>query len=440
MNDPVATTSSPSIRLKLRRWLRRFAFDFPFTLAGSLLLAAALYLLGRSLAQENPYGVLLGLAALLVLAALAVTARFQANLYRRRQVHWHWDSSAALYARRTGLSQALITETLRTLPFFRIHFALRGRLKVGRKASLRIQREISFAEGGRHPIGLYFPLCGSLACTARFSVRDIFGLSRARFGEQMVRNLAVQPASFTQRSIPVPEPSVGFEETSRKRSSDEEKYYMREYLPGDRFRDINWKVSSRLDELITRISPVTQEKTTILPVALRNFRDRERESVESILHLNVIKSWLMAFLRIMKQEHPEMQFRLTSASGSWLLQSDEDIERFGWELPGVYFQRDTGSIFQSQPEEELFIFSTAFDRGLPAFLSSQAQARQYIFRTGVAEEGEERGGTPVVLFQGGCACLPGSWVLRREPGLKAPRVSSPTFGKLEEEPLTVKVL
>jgi len=440
MNDPLATTSNPSIRLTIQGRLQIFFFYFPFTLAGSLLVAAALYLLGRSLAQDNPYGVLLALAALLVLAALAVTARFQANLYRRRQVHWHWDSSPALYARRSAASQTLITEALRTLPFFRIHFALMGRLRVGRKAFLRIQREISFAEGGRHPVDFYFPLCGLFACTARFAVRDIFGLSRARFGEEMVRNLPVQPASFTQRSIPVPEPAVGFEETSRKRSSDEEKYYMREYLPGDRFRDINWKVSSRLDELITRISPVTQEKTTILPVVLRNFRDSEPESVESIVHLNIIKSWLMAFLRIMKQEHPEMQFRLTSANSSWLLQNDEDIERFGWELPGLFFQRDTGSLFQGPPEEELFVFSTAFDRKLPAFLSSQAQARQYIFRTGVAGQGEEREGTTVAVFQVGCACLPGSWVLRREPKLKAPRVPPPSSGKLEEEPLSVRVL
>jgi hypothetical protein len=440
MNDPVATTRNPSIRLTIRNWSKSILFYFPFTLAGSLLLIAALYLLGRSLAQDNPYGVLLALAALLVLSALAVTARLQANLYRRRQVHWHWDSSTALYARRAGLSQALITEALRTLPFFRIHFALKGPLRVGRNASLHIQQEIAFAEGGRQPINLYFPLCGLFACTARFAVRDIFGLSRARFGDEMARNLAVQPASYTQRIVPVPEPSVGFEETSRKRSSDEEKYYMREYLPGDRFRDINWKVSSRLDELITRISPVTQEKTTILPVILRNFRDRDGESVESIVHLNVIKSWLMAFLRIMKQEHPEMQFRLSAGSGSWLLRSDEDIERFGWELPGMFFQRDTGPIFQSSPEEELFIFSTAFDRGLPAFLSSQAQARQYIFRTCTAEAGGKQEGTTVVLFQGAWGCIPGSWILRREPGLKAPRVSSPAFGKLEEEPLSVRVL
>jgi hypothetical protein len=440
MNEPVAAVHTPSIRLTIRSWLRSFLFYFPFTPAGSLLLSAALYLLGRSLAQDNPYGVVLALAALLVLTALAVAARVQANLYKRAQVHWHWDSSAPLYARRTGLSQMLITDPLRTLPFFRIHLALRGKLKVGRNASLKIQREISFAEGKRHPIELYFPLCGMLSCSAGYAVRDIFGLSRARFGEQMVRNLPVQPASFAQRGIPVPEPSVGFEETSRKRSSDEEKYYMREYLPGDRFRDINWKVSSRLDELITRISPVTQEKTTILPVVLRNFRDRETESLESIVHLNVIKSWLMAFLRVMKQEHPEMQFRLTTAGGSWLLRNDEDIERFGWELPAVFYQRDTGTIFQGPPEEELFVFSTAFDRGLPAFLSSQAQARQYIFRTVPEEEGEEADRTPLVLFQGACACVPGSWVLRREARFKAPRVSSPTFGKLEEQPLSVRVL
>jgi hypothetical protein len=319
------------------------------------------------------------------------------------------------------LSQALITDSIRTLPFFRVHFAVTGTLKVGRKAVLRMQREISFAQGTRHSIGVYFPLCGTFSGTGGFAVRDIFSLSLARFGDELKRNLAIQPASFTQKSIPLPEPSVGFEETSRKRSSEEEKYYMREYLPGDRFRDINWKVSSRLDELITRISPVTQEKTTILPVVFRNFRDKERENLDSIVHLNILKSWLMAFLRTMKQEHPEMHFRIISGAGNWMLQSDEDIERFGWELPGIFFQREAGAVFQTPAEEELFVFSTAFDRGLPAFLSSQAQARQYVFRTINA-------------------CLPGSWVLRKEPGLKAPRVPSPTLGKLEEEALSVRVV
>ena len=440
MNEPLVRTRNPSIRSTFRRWLESFLFYYPLTLAGSLLLVAALYLLGRGLAQENSYGVLLALLALLVLTALSVTARLQANTFRRRQAHWHWDSSVALYARRAGLSQALITDSMRTLPFFRVHFAVRGTLKVGRKAVLRIQREISFAQGTRHPIGVYFPLCGTFACTGGFAVRDIFGLSRARFGEELSRKLAVQPASFTQKSVPVPEPSVGLEETSRKRSSEEEKYYMREYMPGDRFRDINWKVSSRLDKLITRISPVTQEKTTILPVVFRNFREKERENLDSIMHLNIIKSWLMAFLRTMKQEHSEMHFQITYGAGNWLLQSDEDIERFGWELSGVFFQREAGAVFQTPAEEEFFVFSTAFDRGLPAFLSSQAQARQYVFRTTTAEAGEDGESTAVVLFQPGCACLPGSWVLRKEPGLEAPRVPSPTLGRLEEEALSVRVL
>ena len=440
MNEPLATTRSPSIRLTFRRWLRSLVLYYPLTLAGSLLLAASLYLLGRGLALDNPYGVLLALVALLILAVLSLAARLQAGAYGRRHVHWHWDSSAPLFARRAGLAQELITDPLHTLPFFRVHFAVKGTLKVGRRATLRIQREIAFAQGTRHPIDLYFPVCGLLSCTGRYAVRDIFGLSRARFGGELLRKLSIQPASFAQKSIPMPEPSVGFEDTSRKRSSDEEKYYMREYLPGDRFRDINWKVSSRLDELITRISPVTQEKTTVLPVIVRNFRDRETETLESVLHLNIMKSWLMAFLRVMKQEHPEMQFRITAANGGWLLQSDEEIERFGWELPGVFFQKEAGSVIQTPPEEELFVFSTAFDRGLPAFLSSQPQARQYVFRTVTAGHGEDREGIPVALFQGAPACLPASWVLRREPRLEAPRVASPGFGKLEEQALSVRIL
>jgi len=437
MNEPLAPSQTPSIRLMMRRWLRNLSFYYPLAPAGSLLLIAALFLLGRSLAQENAYGLLLSLLALAVLAALSIAARLQANGFRHRQVHWHWDSSPPLFARRTSLNHFLLTDALRTLPFFRIHFALRGRLKVGKGAALQLRREIAFADGGKHAIGLYFPLCGALACSARYAVRDIFGLSRARFGEPLLRKLTVQPASFDQKSVPLPEPSVGFEETSRKRNSDEEKYYMREYLPGDRFRDINWKVSSRLDELITRISPVTQEKTTVLPIVFRNYRDGRSESVESILHLNVIKSWLMAFLRAMKQEHPEMQFRIISAAASWMLQSEEDIERFGWELPGIYFQAESGSPVQIPAEEELFIFSSIFDHRLPAFLASQPQARQYIFRTTAAGPSAGQQSTTVVLFQGNYPFLPGRWILRRETRLSAPHVSA---GRLEEQAISARVV
>ena len=135
-----------------------------------------------------------------------------------------------------------------------------------------------------------------------------------------------------------------------------------------------------------------------------------------------------------------MQFRLTAAAGSWLLRSDEEIERFGWELPGMFFQKEAGSVLQTPPEEELFVFSTAFDRGLPAFLGSQPQARQYIFRTVSAGQGGDREGVPVVLFQGACGCVPGSWILRRDSRLEAPRVAAPAFGRLEEQALSVRLL
>ncbi len=419
--------------------VKSFAYHYPLTAAGTLLLAAALYLLGRGLAQENPYGLLLSVLALILLAASSIAARLQAQRFRLHQPHWHWDSSGALYARRVGSSQTLITDNVPTLPFFRIHFQLNGILKAGREAGLRIGREISFAHGTRHSIDMYFPVCGLYSCRGRFFVRDIFGLSRARFGEQMQSRLSIQPASFTQKSIPLVDPSVGFEETSRRRSSDVEKYYMREYLPGDRFRDINWKVSSRLDELITRISPVTQEKTTILPVLLRNFRDEERESLPSIMHLNVLKSWLMAFLRAMKREYPEMQFRVASGSGVWLLETDEDIERFSWELAGMYFRREAGAESPLPPEEQLFVFSTAFDRGLPLFISSQAQARVFVFRTVAARPGEEESADPVSLFQPACACLPGAWILRRETAAKPPGIPLSLQSRLEEHALSVRV-
>jgi hypothetical protein len=423
-------------------WLSTIAWYYPFTLAGTLLLAAALGLLARGLVRENSYAVLLSLLALGVLALLALATRLSAGRLSPRQPHWQWDTSASLYARRAEQRTTLLSEGLRAPPFFRVHFLVSGPMRVGRNASLYLRRELSVASGAQHQLTLYFPLCGVFAARGRFSVRDVFGLTRARLGETLRRTLTILPLTLARQSPPLAEPAVGLEEKSRRRSSEEEKYYMREYLPGDRFRDINWKVSSRLAELITRISPVTQEKTTVIPVFFRHYWRPRRESLESIAHLNVVKGWLLCFLRAMKQEHPEVQFRLYSGHGVTPVESEEDIERWAAELAGLTFQAEMEGFSERLAEEEAYVFNTPFDSELPRFLASLGAARVYLFRTATAEAGSLEGVHPLPILQPPCPCLPGGWILRRERRLGAAGTArsglaglAPGQGLLEELPL-----
>jgi hypothetical protein len=65
-----------------------------------LVAAAAFFLLGRGLAQANPYAVFLALLAAAVLAVLVLAGRLQAAACARRQLQW--DSSGPLFARRPG--------------------------------------------------------------------------------------------------------------------------------------------------------------------------------------------------------------------------------------------------------------------------------------------------------------------------------------------------
>jgi uncharacterized protein (DUF58 family) len=406
-----------------RRFLLGARRLYPLTLAGTLAAAAAFFLLGRGLAQANPYAVFLALLAAVVLTLLVVAGRLLAAACARRQ--FQWDCSATLIARRPGTEQAIQAPEARLPPFFRVQFRFSGQLAAGNGAWVRLARSLSFALPGTHPLPLYLPLCGELTARGHFLVRDVFGLTRARFGEELQRFLTVLPAWIAPGPPRLVEPAGGFEDKSLRKASEEEKYFMREYQPGDRFRDINWKVSSRLQELITRISPVTQEKTRLLAVDFRHYRPAGPESLESVLHLDYLKSWLLAFLRGLKAANERLQFRVRTAAGSRLLATAEDIEAFAEELSGLAYQSDPGP--GTEEAGELFVFSTPFDKGLPLYLAARPLARAQVFRT-------VRARAPARTATGGWGAAPAAGVAGRgagrEPAIAArePAVAAPIGG------------
>jgi hypothetical protein len=175
---------------------------------------------------------------------------------------------------------------------------------------------------------------------------------------------------------------TGAEDQRNKPAAEVERYYMREYTPGDRFRDINWKSSEKIDTLITRISTDNQEKISRLEVHFRNYGKIDT-SLEALWLLDRAKARLSYFLRSIMEQNSSFVFDVKAAGGSWEIEDNDDLDAFFEELAGMSFlppQHELGATFASpasmksasvKPNTgDVYIFSTACDTGLPAFLLS----------------------------------------------------------------------
>ncbi|RKX76797.1 MAG: hypothetical protein DRP87_10885 [Spirochaetes bacterium] len=389
------------------------AFYYPFTFSGTVFFLGSLLLLGRSYATRNPYGTLISIIILFALLFLAILARVQAVRFAKLQ--FQWDTSGSIYAGRTEISHRLITPKRGTFYFFRIHFALKGKLFAARNAPFLVYKEFS-ADGTEDiALPLIFPFSGTLKAKADLMVRDIAGLTRAKFKIEEERAIPIRPPMVDSRKF-TSNSTGGFETKNRQKSSDEEKYYMREYIPGDRARDINWKASSRFEEIFTRISPVTQEKTKIVHVDFRHFRKDDTPTLEAVVQLDYLKRMLLSFLWRIKGDHPEYVFRLSTGRGIHELETEEDIKRFSMELSGIFYEPDPGRVQEPSGADELFIFTTPYDYQLPRLLSFYAGKKIHLFRTVLTGErgnGEDQVNI-TVLPTIETICIPGFWALRRE--------------------------
>jgi hypothetical protein len=161
---------------------------------------------------------------------------------------------------------------------------------------------------------------------------------------------------------------------------------MREYSPGDRLRDINWKSSERIDTLITRISPDNQEKVNRLEVDFRNYGPGGGASpctLEELWLLDRAKARLARFLRSVREDQPSYVFRVRAAQGEWDIGDQEELEAFLEELAALPFSpsRQEGSEAAPEAKGELYVFSTACDAGLPAFLVARQSRPVFLFFT-----------------------------------------------------------
>jgi len=399
--------------------LKKIAYYYPFSVLGTLLFVADCLLIGSLMQAANPVNLLATSALSLLLLSLVVLARTLA--LRLKGLLLTWETHQPLLADDLRSSLTFYLKGLRLWPFFYLHFRLTGSLQVGKKARLWIFEEQPLIpdQDGKATYQIYFPLAGKFKAQGQFILRDLLGLCRIRLREAERRELAILPATFLTKPVTDVVTNQGFEESLRKRVQDEERYFMREYVPGDRLRDINWKATARLAKLITRVTPLTQEKTQAVVVFWRNLCSQGKESLESIVVLNRLKSLLFSFLLQFRQEGRECVFQVYCARDSYLLETEEEIWYFAQALAGMslepYFNLNT----YDQNLSEFFVFTSTYDTELGFFLNLFPKAKSRVVQVcPVAKVKDQTAITRYRFFDPfRASILPGGFILNRKRNL-----------------------
>lgn len=232
----------------------------------------------------------------------------------------------------------------------------------------------------------------------------------------------------------------GDENQNRMKSSDIERYFMRDYIPGDRERDINWKASSRLSGLFTRISPVTQEKTQLITIFFRPYNSRHKDSVETLALLDRCKSMLLFFLRTVNSAHPEYQFRVFVGNDLVEIEGDEEIKRFASEIGAVHFRGygGSGDLMSADVAGGAYVFTTSSDAGLNEFLRSFSLTDFEVYRSYSARRvSKDDEGVKLRLFDELDSVLPGFALMSPLRELRTP-IPISLAQKTTDEPVEVR--
>jgi hypothetical protein len=330
-------------------------------------LLIALVILFRSLSTQNAYEILLASAALLLLLILGIIGAWKSRKLESLEPGWKPPFPMTANAG----DQTLITGLDAPVPlFFRFHFMLRGRFfPSGSFRGCPIFAETSIPRGKTEArLDFDLPMSGIFQGNGSCRLRDIFGFFSFPCGVPRHRTVKVRGVPCFNIDYRINAQS-GADDRRNKNTTDEERYYMREYAPGDRFRDINWKSSEKIDTLITRISPDNQEKVSRIEVYLRNYGPSEKASLEALWLLDRAKAQLSHFLRSLKDEQSPYIFLVHAAQGSWDIEDMDDVETFLEDLSGLSFAPPKNEVsIAPGTMGDLYVFSTACDIGLPGFL------------------------------------------------------------------------
>ncbi len=353
------------------------------------MLAIGIVFVARGTVIGDVYRTTLGVLAIMIPVVLGIVGRVQAGRFSAVETSWRVskDTVATMSTPDRCGHLEINARGIRPWFFYRLHARVSGPVQVGRNARFHYHEEIATADGERVRLPLPFPLPGKARLNGRLEIRDVFGLTRAGLGTDINRDVVTPSAMPHAPQLTRVVAQTGGEESTRVRNPEEERYYMREYIPGDRLRDINWKASSRVRQLFSRVSPETQEQSRTLTVYLRNFADPSERSIEALAHGAYIKGWMIAFLRTLLREEPDITFRVITSRGTVSCTDEDEIDKLSWDLADLWTDAEPIGLPIDRDAHQVVVFSTPFDAGLDSFAARLTRTTIHLFATQLAATG-----------------------------------------------------
>jgi len=376
------------------------------SLLGALVLAVSSVMLIRSLINRNSYEIAIASVVLFLMLLLLIIGLWKSRKLKNMECGWkppfpmtacpvlinnQEKKSTRELSQNDPNRQTLITGLDSSIPlFFRLHFLIRGRFyPCGSGKGLSVSTEISIPRNDTTAqILLDFPVSGVLEGEGLCRLRDIFGFFSFTCGQPQKKTINVRSAPCFGKQTHINAQS-GAEDKRNKPASDIERYHMREYTPGDRFRDINWKSSEKIDTLITRISTDNQERISRIEVHFRNYTSAKttikikkgadgQTSSTITQEYSLIQLWLLDrakarlsyFLRSLIEQNSSLIFDVRSPLKNWEINNMEELDAFLEELAGIPFVSPQHVMELTQGNGDIYVFTTAFDYWLHSFLAA----------------------------------------------------------------------
>lgn len=387
--------------------LRSLQRGYPFTLLGTLLMTAALGLFSYSFMVKDNLMLLLAFCGLLLPPLMRLASQLPPE--NDEGELFLWQHPVNLWSLKPGV---LLTHPGDKSPlFFRNFISMKGRLTAGETTLFQFRINLGLSpKGGEIP--LIPPAAGMLTLETNLERRDILGLSRKTYPRSRHLEIPVFPVGSSLDTLLPRFQSESENDQSPHRRPEQEKVFTREYMPGDLARDINWKSASRIGKLITRIPP---ESFGISPRVDVYFRsppaDRGRAS---LLFLETEKSLLVSFLRSLWKNDGNRSFLIFLNRREFLLESEEDLDRFLRELTMTGFSSSYTDYPLPEKGGSCCIFSSCLDGGLKKDLKEVDRNSLHLFLGQPASI--ENPGISLPFCQDWPRFLPSfAWTERRKP-------------------------
>ena len=224
----------------------------PFTLPGTAALLTVLYVFGRGCADSDYQSNFIAFVFLLIFLVIFTAAFYFSSRFRLNETAVKSKGEISTSGSDRNFQSIVFEE--RPPVFFRYSAVIKGSFHTADKSFKYYKRYDSDRNGViDFSYRLYSP--GLLDSVCEYYLEDIFGLMRISCGESERNSVRIIPGLPVNASRNSRDSMSSLVKNKKPDENDFEKILMREYMTGDRSRDINWKASSKSNTLYTRIAP-----------------------------------------------------------------------------------------------------------------------------------------------------------------------------------------